>query len=160
MKITSLNPWHKSPGMSEEELRALADKYLEGDTTGAEEERLRQYFCATDTRVPDDLRYLKALFAYEVANRRPQRDGQQTQTATHRRIVATWIAAAASVALLAYIALPQLQWSRNYAVIDGQRCVSHEVVMQEAESMLDMVSYSDDSFNALDLMQSPEVTSD
>lgn len=160
MKTIPLNLWRKSPGMAEEELRTLAERYMEGDTTNTEEERLRQHFTAKDAAIPADLRYLKALFTYEAANQSGHRDGNQSRTTLRRRHVATWMAVAASVALLVAIALPRLQAGGDYAIIDGHRCASREVVRQEAEAMLDMVSYSEDSFNALDLMTSPDNMSD
>lgn len=138
--------------LSDDRLRPLVERYLSGDTTNEEEALLRQHFTSAEADVPADLRYLKALFAYESANgmgknRKAKADGK---VATRRTVA--WMAVAASVAVLFLVTLPRHESSVNYVVIDGQRYVESEKVMEEAEATLDMVAYSNDAFSALDMM--------
>lgn len=159
MNIIPINPLRRHARMSEAELRQLADAYLEGTTTNEQEARLREYFTSADADIPADLSYLHALFAYEKQNQRPRTETASAGKTPTRRLAA-WIAVAAAAAVAALIVLPRLTESSDYVVIDGQRYASEALVRQEAEAMLDMVSYSNDSFSALDLMNNGEVNNE
>ena len=135
------------------------ERYLDGDTTNEEEERLRQHFTCAEADIPADLHYLKALFAYEATNRAAGKVEKEThQKVATRRIVA-WTAVAAAVATVFLVTMPRHDRADNYVLIDGQRYVQSEMVMQEAEATLDMVAYTNDAFSALDMMSTDGETS-
>ena len=80
-------------------IRALCDRYFDGDTSAEEELELKEYFCRTE-EVPEDLRTLKmmicglteaAAMTYRPAAAKPE--------GMVRRLVWGMIAAAASAAL-------------------------------------------------------------
>lgn len=133
-------------------IRPLIERYLDGETTNNEEEMLRQYFTSAEADVPTDLRYLKALFAYETVNSMGKKQTEKAEGKVAIRRVVAWIAVAASVTVLFLVTLPRHESTSNYVMIDGQRYAESEIVMQEAEATLDMVAYSNDAFSALDMM--------
>lgn len=141
-----------------EQISMLLDKYMDGETSNAEEARLRQYFATAGNDMPDEWRAYKALFRYEaeeIANMPAAIPSAGRPKARRRRM---WMAGAASAATAAAMlvclltALPRGE--KNYAVIDGKKYTDREVVMQEAEEALSIVSSSeDDTFEALEQLR-------
>lgn len=128
------------------DIEQLIEKYLDGDTTHAEEQQLQAYF-ASHTDIPADWQPYRALFAYVGEE---QAKGKTVNLPHHRL---RWAAAAACVATLASLAIAWPQDADSYAVIDGQRTTDSYVVMQEAELALQMVAASDDdTFDALNTL--------
>ena len=110
----------------EEYIQQLLDKYLDGDTSIAEEEALRGYFIHSGDDIPEE--------------RRP-----------YRRVYAAMTAAAALIAVM-MISLPHTE--KNYAVIDGKVYTDKKIVEDEALKALDMVSSDQDAdFSALEMMR-------
>lgn len=121
--------------MTRKETEILIEKYLDGMTTNAEEDRLRRYFAEMPAdEVPEEWRVYKALFAWEtghatagdaatelaaITTEKPTAsDGQTGQTdrtapekgkagrtAVMRRIDVLLASAAASVAILIAVAI-------------------------------------------------------
>lgn len=139
----------------EEYIQQLLDKYLDGDTSIAEEEALRGYFIHSGDDIPEERRPYKALFTYIVEER-----DDKTVTNSHvnfkallryRRVYAAMTAAAALIAVM-MISLPHTE--KNYAVIDGKVYTDKKIVEDEALKALDMVSSDQDAdFSALEMMR-------
>lgn len=139
----------------EEYIQQLLDKYLDGDTSIAEEEALRGYFIHGGDDIPEEWRPYKALFTYIVEER-----ADKTVTSSHvkfkallryRRVYAAMTAAAALIAVM-MISLPHTE--KNYAVIDGKVYTDKKIVEDEALKALDMVSSDQDAdFSALEMMR-------
>lgn len=139
----------------EEYIQQLLDKYLDGDTSIAEEEALRGYFIHSGDDIPEERRPYKALFTYIVEER-----ADKTVTNSHvnfkallryRRVYAAMTAAAALIAVM-MISLPHTE--KNYAVIDGKVYTDKNIVEDEALKALDMVSSDQDAdFSALEMMR-------
>jgi len=137
---------------------ALLDKYMEGDTSNEEEALLRQYFNKESSAIPNEWRIYKALFGYEKEERekvptavQPARRGA---AARRRMRIAGLMSAAASVAVLVCVLLAKPSAGQDYAMIDGKKHTSRQVVMREAEEALLLVSSNeDDTFGALEQMQ-------
>lgn len=145
----------------EEYIKQLLDKYLDGETSSAEERALRGYFTNKDNDIPEEWMPYKALFTY-IAEERAD-EGETAETIdinvnkagkAHRR---GWIYAAATAAAAILIAVVMISLPRsndNYAVIDGKVYTNKKVVEDEALKALQMVSSdNDDNFDALKMMR-------
>jgi len=141
--------------MKQEQIQQLLNRYLDGLTTNQEERQLRHYFRKTQI-VPPEWRPYKVLFAWE------QREDQK-QRSSRRNYMKHGIAASLTALILvgagltAKLLITQhstLNTQQNYAVIDGQLITDTELIMQEAEQALVMVSATDDeTFDALNNIQ-------
>lgn len=145
----------------EEYIKQLLDKYLDGETSSAEERALRGYFTNKGNNIPEEWMPYRALFTY-IAEERA--DGGETAETidinvnkagkSHRR---GWIYAAATAAAAILIAVVMISLPRqndNYAVIDGKVYTNKKVVEDEALKALQMVSSdNDDNFDALKMMR-------
>lgn len=165
-----------------EDIKTLINKYLEGDTSDAEESRLRNFFTQEGASIPEEWRVYKALFAFEVHERTKLSaseddddtgkmhyadetnnvlaiDSKPQVTANRHKITLrdwTWIlSAAASVAILIAIAMKSSGMPENYVVVNGKVITTNKKsVASEAEDALRLVSAeSDDDFSALDMMR-------
>ena len=154
----------------EEYIQQLLDKYLDGDTSIAEEEALRGYFIHGGDDIPEEWRPYKALFTYIVEERADKTVTKRTVTKRtvtkrtvtsshvnfkallrYRRVYAAMTAAAALIAVM-MISLPHTE--KNYAVIDGKVYTDKKIVEDEALKALDMVSSDQDAdFSALEMMR-------
>ena len=56
--------------MDIKEIKPLIEKYLDGSTTNEEEETLRTFFSSPRANMPEEWRVYRALFDYEVGQRR------------------------------------------------------------------------------------------
>ncbi len=144
----------------EEYIKQLLDKYLDGETSSAEERALRGYFTNKGNNIPEEWMPYRALFTY-IAEERAD-EGETAETIdinvnkagkAHRR---GWIYAAATAAAAILIAVVMISLPRsndNYAVIDGKVYTNKKVVEDEALKALQMVSSdNDDNFEALKMM--------
>jgi len=155
----------------EEYIKQLLDKYLDGETSSAEERALRGYFTNKDNDIPEEWTAYRALFTYIAEERADEVDiaeervgeGETAETVdinvnkagkAHRR---GWIYAAATAAAAILIAVVMISLPRsndNYAVIDGKVYTNKKVVEDEALKALQMVSSdNDDNFDALKMMR-------
>ena len=145
----------------EEYIKQLLDKYLDGETSSAEERALRGYFTNKGNNIPEEWMPYRALFTY-IAEERAD-EGETAETIdinvnkagkSHRR---GWIYAAATAAAAILIAVVMISLPRqndNYAVIDGKVYTNKRVVEDEALKALQMVSSdNDDNFDALKMMR-------
>lgn len=145
----------------EEYIKQLLDKYLDGETSSAEERALRGYFTNKGNNIPEEWMPYRALFTY-IAEERTD-EGETAETIdinvnkagkSHRR---GWIYAAATAAAAILIAVVMISLPRqndNYAVIDGKVYTNKKVVEDEALKALQMVSSdNDDNFDALKMMR-------
>lgn len=145
----------------EEYIKQLLDKYLDGETSSAEERALRGYFTNKGNNIPEEWMPYRALFIY-IAEERTD-EGETAETIdinvnkagkSHRR---GWIYAAATAAAAILIAVVMISLPRqndNYAVIDGKVYTNKKVVEDEALKALQMVSSdNDDNFDALKMMR-------
>jgi len=141
--------------MKQEQIQQLLNRYLDGLTTNQEERQLRHYFRKTQI-VPPEWRPYKVLFAWE------QREDQK-QRSSRRNYMKHGIAASLTALILVGAGLTAKllithqsphTTQQNYAVIDGQLITDTELIMQEAEQALVMVSATDDeTFDALNNIQ-------
>ena len=145
----------------EEYIKQLLDKYLDGETSSAEERALRGYFTNRDNNIPEEWMPYRALFAYIAEERADAVETAPTddsslnkarKTGRHGWIYTAFTAAAAILIAVVMIALPRQ--SDNYAVIDGKVYTNKKVVEEEALKALEMVSSDEeDNFGALELMR-------
>lgn len=145
----------------EEYIKQLLDKYLDGETSSAEERALRGYFTNKGNNIPEEWMPYRALFAYIAEERADEDETAETidinvnkAGKAHRR---GWIYAAATAAAAILIAVVMISLPRqndNYAVIDGKVYTNKKVVEDEALKALQMVSSdNDDNFDALKMMR-------
>ncbi len=142
--------------MDIKEAQVLIDRYMDGETTAAEERALRHFF-RTAADVPEQWRPLRALFAYvdDEARQAGKAEGKTVRLRTekpHRPISRWWWTGAVAASVLAALLLwPKTDDGRNFAVIDGERVTDQRVVVREAEQALQLVAISDEeAFSALD----------
>lgn len=147
--------------MSKENIRILTERYMNGETTCAEEQTLRRFFTSVAPgELPAEWRPLRALFAYEVSERSgvlPE-DGARAATPVKRKWrslrLDLFLTSAASAAIIFAVALTSPRQPRSYAMIDGRVYTDHSVVARQAEEALMLVSSSEeDTFSALELMR-------
>lgn len=145
----------------EEYIKQLLDKYLDGETSSAEERALRGYFTNKGNDIPEEWMPYRALFTYISEERADEGETAETidinvnkAGKAHRR---GWIYAAATAAAAILIAVVMISLPRsndNYAVIDGKVYTNKKVVEDEALKALQMVSSdNDDNFDALKMMR-------
>ncbi|WP_295431555.1 hypothetical protein [uncultured Prevotella sp.] len=145
----------------EEYIKQLLDKYLDGETSSAEERALRGYFTNKGNNIPEEWMPYRALFTYIAEERADEGETAETidinvnkAVKAHRR---GWIYAAATAAAAILIAVVMISLPRqndNYAVIDGKVYTNKKVVEDEALKALQMVSSdNDDNFDALKMMR-------
>ena len=138
----------------EEYIKQLLDKYLDGETSSAEERALRGYFTNRDNDIPEEWMPYRALFAYIAEERADAVETAPTADSSLNKARKTgrhgWIYTAIMAVVM--IALPRQ--SDNYAVIDGKVYTNKKVVEEEALKALEMVSSDEkDNFGALELMR-------
>ncbi len=81
------------------EIRALCDRYFDGETLAEEELALKEYFCLAE-EIPEDLKAVKVMVCgFAEAASMTYRPAPAKPKGTVRRLVWGTIAAAASVAL-------------------------------------------------------------
>ena len=136
--------------MTKEETGILIEKYLDGDTTNAEEQLLRQHFNdVSSADIPEEWRVYKALFAWETNCGAACRGVDRTVAAgssedmaagspVMRRLNMLLTSAAASAAILMAVSVWHVPSAGRqcYAVIDGRIYTDNEVVGRDALMMM------------------------
>lgn len=150
----------------------LIDRYLEGETDNSEESVLRNYFTQQDADIPGEWQYLKALFTYEKAEATKLHEAEtaktlateatttpatasdgkkKTKRSSHslsRRLLYT-ASIAASLLIIISVFLSMPKDNGNFAVVDGQVFTDKNIVSEEAEEALMLVSSNEnDTFDA------------
>ena len=119
----------------EKNVKQLIERFLEGETTNAEEQQLYDYFSGS---VPKSLRKYQPMFRW-YAEGMPER-------ATTRRLWPRWVAAASVVLLigagLAYYGHRQREaemalYEGSYIIRDGQKITDLKTIMPELRNTLD-----------------------
>lgn len=136
---------------TEAEIGRLLDKYFDGLTSGAEEDRLRRYFATA--RLPEQWEHLRPLFGY-VSCRRAV-DGRflsDTPKSTGRSLPAKhflWSVGGASVAAAIaltialrspHVADQPLPTTGSFAMVNGERVNDPDLVRQYAQEAFEAVS--------------------
>ena len=139
----------------ERHIKALLDKYLDGETSAAEELTLREYFASAGDGIPEEWRPYKALFAFVDGERQAEaKQPVRRHTAAMRHLRRIAVAASIAAAVAATVVMRQAQPSDGYAVINGKVYTDRKTVEEEALDALQMVSTDyDDTFDALDMMK-------
>ena len=121
------------------EIKKLLNRYYEGESTDAEEQRLREYF--SSNKVAAELQPYRSIFAYlqeqksEIKNRKS-------------KIINWWYAAAAAVACLLTATFlihefqpkPQVLCEGTYVMINGICYDDLALVRKHATETIDMVT--------------------
>lgn len=121
-------------------MKTLIDKFLSGETTIAEEERLKRYF-AQDNSIDPDLECYRQMFSfYSDLSRRPKAYEKTTAPVRRRnRIVFAWISSAAAVALLVGVGVSHYfsqtddlasLYAGSYATVNGKRLTDIEDILK------------------------------
>lgn len=151
--------------MNKEYIQQLIDRYDDGMTSNAEERELRDFFRQHPANtLPQEWAAYKAIFAFvdSEATKAEEKNADtltvsrmtpQRRILTIKRIIS--IAACAAVAITIILHTANTGKS-NYAVINGNTVTDKSVVMTEAETALQMVTYSDESFGALSVFENAE----
>lgn len=151
--------------MNKEHIQQLIDRYDDGMTSNAEERELRDFFRQHPANtLPQEWTAYKAIFAFvdSEATKAKEKNTEtltvsrmtpQRRMLTIKRIIS--IAACAAVAITIILHTANTGKS-NYAVINGNTVTDKSVVMTEAETALQMVAYSDESFGALSVFEDTE----
>ena len=143
--------------MKQEEIQAVLERYLDGNTTSEEEKLLRCYFRETQL-VPPEWRCYQALFQWEYS----QCHNAPRATASRPRRMAIAAAIAALLLVGAGITTTLIRQSekdkseqqQDYAIIDGRLTTDAVLIAQEAEQALMMVSTTEEeTLDALNIIQ-------
>lgn len=122
-------------------IETLLEKYLDGNTSRKEEQRLRRYFSQPNLLIKPEWEPFRALFRYE---------SEQKKSPMKWAKIASL---AASVTLMIGVAWWSMRPSANYAIIDGKRITSQTTILSEADQAFDMVMVAEESdFEALSAM--------
>lgn len=151
--------------MNKEHIQQLIDRYDDGMTSNAEERELRDFFRQHPANtLPQEWAAYKAIFAF-VDSEATKTEEKNTETPTVSRMtplrrmltIKRMVSVAACAAVAITIILHTANTGKsNYAVINGNTVTDKSVVMTEAETALQMVAYSDESFGALDAFEDAE----
>lgn len=151
--------------MNKEHIQQLTDRYDDGMTSNAEERELRDFFRQHPANtLPQEWAAYKAIFAF-VDSEATKTEEKNTETPTVSRMtplrrmltIKRMVSVAACAAVAITIILHTANTGKsNYAVINGNTVTDKSVVMTEAETALQMVAYSDESFGALSVFEDAE----
>ena len=159
------------------EIKELLNRYYEGESTDADEQRLRAYF--TSDEVAAELQPYRSIFAYLQSGRSVPlqspcpvlnintefASGQKSKTKNRKsKIVKWWYAAAAAIAILLTATFlvrefhpkPQVLCEGTYVVINGICYDDLSLVRKYATETIDMVTkpFGDGSAaDALDFLE-------
>ena len=121
-------------------IKVLLDKYLEGETSHAEELELRRFF-ATAKHLPEDMAAYKPLFAYFDKEAITEKQHHSARRLYFRY---TWSAIAASIFLFLSIAgyKGYSHQSKDYVIINGEKSTDVRLAEEQARKALAEVSFS------------------
>lgn len=148
--IKNINTTPQEPG-----IRTLIDRYLSGETSNEEEATLRSWFRRAGDDVPEEWLPIRAMMSFVDEERSPKNALLQALRKPRLWIPTAVAAAAVAVALLMPMANSSLNAEpQNYAVIDGKVYTNPQVIKEQVDENLKMVSTEDeDPFSALNMMQ-------
>lgn len=132
-----------------EKVSRLLDKYMCGETSGDEEERLRVFFAKHTASVPEKWKPYAAMFGYVVAEKSAK------SPVSRRNHIVLWLSAAASVMILVGLSTVWLpERSECYMVVNGKTITDRSEVRAEAMEALRMVGENDgEPFEAMSMMR-------
>lgn len=160
--------------MTHEEISILIDRYMDGSTTAAEEQALRDWFARQGGDIPAAWQPLRAMFAFVSAERgetgtsapaaetwspaaeitAPAARVVPMRRTVLRRMVAAAVSAAAVAAVVLVLVTHRQEAPQGYVVIDGTVYTDRELAMEHAEQALLAVSDTgEDPFAALKMMR-------
>lgn len=125
--------------MELQRIEQLLKKFLEAETTVAEEQELQHYFLSDN--VAPHLQQYTAMFCYFEAAKKEQPDKKRIvlpiEKPKHRRNrVYSWITVAASIVLFLFIVLQKEQETSDFGTYDDP-----ELAMQKTKEALEMMSF-------------------
>ena len=145
------------------EIKELLNRYYEGETTDADEQRLREYF--TSDEVDERLQPYSAIFAYlKHEKEHPAKEAAiiTLPAIEQRRIKWRYVAAAAVACLLVATFLvrehqpaPQIACTGTYVMINGICYDDMALVRKYATEAIDMVTqpFGSSVTDALDFLE-------
>lgn len=140
--------------MTQKEIEALLDKYMDGDTSANEEQTLRSYFASCGNDIPEEWCIYKALFGY-VAEERDVKEPRKTKP--HMLTLKRFMEMAACIALLITICLSLGKDDNNYMIADGIRTTDKAAIENEIDKALTLVSADNElAFSALQMLNDEE----
>lgn len=140
--------------MTQKEIEALLDKYMDGDTSANEEQTLRSYFASCGNDIPEEWRIYKALFGY-VAEERDAKEPRKAKP--HMLTLKRFMEMAACIALLVTICLSLGKDDNNYMIADGIRTTDKAAIENEIDKALTLVSADNElAFSALQMLNDEE----
>ena len=140
--------------MTQKEIEALLDKYMDGETSANEEQTLRSYFASCGNDIPEEWCIYKALFGY-VAE---ERDIKEPRKAKLHKLTLKWfMEMAACIALLVAICLSLGKDDNSYMIADGIRTTDKAAIENEIDKALTLVSADNElAFSALQMLNDEE----
>ena len=117
--------------MKEKEIQQLIERFLEGETTNAEEQMLYDYFNGRD--VADSLKPYQEMFRWYAARMPEQKANPK------RRTYAKWLSIAASILLLVGIGFGYRYYQEQqelYAIYEGSYIVRDGVKNSDIKQIL------------------------
>ena len=129
--------------MNNKRLETLMESYLQGESSIAEEQLLREYFASPDAKIPDKFLYAKALFGYfdtaAAENCPPAKRRSRINPLLRVARIALPLAAAV---VLAFLLMPTQSGPEKiaYCYINGQPVYDREFVESQAELALSTLS--------------------
>jgi hypothetical protein len=160
-------------------MEILINKYLDGLTSNEEERQLLEYFKDKGNEIPEEWKVFQALFAFESIKSDHSRtfgtdqilistdecvesettdlskipltkNAKITSIRRRNRHISWIITVAACIAITLAFTFGNMSAPKNYAVIEGKKYTSPEVVKQQAFEALNDVSADDqETFSAL-----------
>lgn len=130
--------------MKEKELELLVERYLDGETTLDEEQRLQDYFLKHED-VSASMRPVRCLVLGLAALREPQTTTEANPPSVQRKPLSVYlrrtIGIAASLLLIAGMALGFYR-SQNYceAIVYGHPTSDRELIMQEVNGTMGQIN--------------------
>lgn len=146
--------------MTQKEIEALLDKYMDGDTSANEEQVLRSYFASCRNDIPEEWCIYKALFGYIAEERdatEPSDAPKPRKAKPHIIIFKRFMEIAACIALLVSICLSLGKNDSNYMIADGIRTTNMTAIENEIGKALALVSSDNElAFSALQMLNDEE----
>ena len=142
--------------MTQKEIEALLDKYMDVDTSANEEQVLRSYFASCGNDIPEEWCIYKALFGYVAEERdttEPSDAPKPRKAKPHIIIFKRFMKIAACIALLITICLSLGKDDKNYMIADGIKTTDKVAIENEIDKALTLVSVDNELiFSALQML--------
>ena len=142
--------------MTQKEIEALLDKYMDGDTSANAEQVLRSYLASCGNDIPEEWCIYKALFGYVAEERdatEPSDAPKPRKAKPHIIIFKRFMKIAACIALLITICLSLGKDDKNYMIADGIKTTDKVAIENEIDKALTLVSVDNELiFSALQML--------